>query len=447
MREVDIVYLYEHASRELDVACAVAAILQRDHGLSVEIVQWPVGFSRIVHKLKPTRLVVFPFFYDEKEYRILLEFWNHVKYFNLTWEQLFYAGNKLAKTPRREFAVKNVLHHSWSRYYTNFLMSAGIPAEHIFTNGQPAYTLYKSPYKEYFMSRDDLAKKYSLDVSKRWVFFPENYNWAFYTQARLEMFIQKGQAREDVYAMKEYCNVSFSEVLHWFQKMLIDHENVELIIRPRPSMPVSEFRHSMNQILGKAAAGMHVIQEETVREWILASDVVISSHSTSLIEASVAGKAAYMLEPIPMPNALKVEWQDLLHHITTFENLNELCGNGETDRDSRLGDWARATLMANGDSVLNLAEFLADRCKLDSQAINVGTVNRRKSLQNPLLWSVFSRLHRWYLYWRSGGVEPHFVKEMIASWEINQRIENWLKLHADRHVFKSKGTFIRDDKL
>ncbi len=437
MREVDIVYLYEHASRELDVACAVAAILEMEHGQSVEIVQWPVGFSRIVHKLKPAKLVVFPFFYAEKEFKVLLEFWKHVKYFNLTWEQLFYAGNKLAKTPRGDFTVKNVLHHSWSRYYTNFLISSGIPAEHIFTNGQPAYTLYEAPYREYFMPREELAKKYGLDPSKRWVFFPENYNWAFYNQARLELFICNGQTREDVYAMKEYCDLSFSKVLHWFQKMLIEHRNVELIIRPRPSTTVSEFQHSMDLVLGTTPESMHVIQEESVREWILASDIVISSHSTSLIEASIAGKAAYMLEPIPMPQALKVEWQDLLHHITTFEDLNDLCGNPKISRDPRLEDWARGTLMSNGDSILNLSKLLANLASSARKTTNAVQEPRRESFQHPLVWSVFSRLHRWYLYWKSGGIEPVFVKDMISSVEIRERIERWLRLPFDRKIFRS----------
>jgi surface carbohydrate biosynthesis protein len=437
MREVDIVYLYEHASRELDVACAAAAILEKEHGLSVEIVQWPVGFSRIVHKLRPTRLVVFPFFYEEKEFKVLLEFWNHVKYFNLTWEQLFYAGNKRAKTPRGDLTVKNVLHHSWSSYYTDFLISSGIPAGHIFTNGQPAYTLYEAPYKQYFMSREELASKYKLDPSKRWIFFPENYNWAFYTQARLDLFIRNGQAREDVYAMKEYCDISFSKVLHWFQKMLSDHKDVELIVRPRPSMPMAEFQHALDQVLGVSVDRLHVIQEESVREWILASDIVISSHSTSLIEASIAGKAAYMLEPIPMPEALKVEWQDLLHHITTFEDLNDRCGKHEIIKDSRLEDWARGTLMANGDSILNLTKLLADLCASERKSANISQVPLRKSFQYLLVWSVFSRLHRWYLYWRTGGIEAVFVKDMISASHIRERIKKWLKLPINHQIFRS----------
>jgi surface carbohydrate biosynthesis protein len=434
MREVDIVYLYEHVSRELDVACAVAAILEKEHGLSVEIVQWPVGFSRIVHRLKPTRLVIFPFFYEETEYQALLGFWNHTRYLNLTWEQLFYSGNRVAKTPRGEFTLNHVLHHSWSTYYSDFLISAGVPAEHILTNGQPAYTLYQAPYQEYFLSREELAKKYSLDASKRWVFFPENYNWAFYPQARLDLFMRNGQTSEDIYAMKEYCTHSLSMVLQWFQKMLNEHENIELIIRPRPSIPLAEFQHAMDQIVKQPAPGMHVIQEESVREWILASDVVLSSHSTSLIEAAVAGKAAYILEPVPMPQALKVEWQDLLHHITTFEDLHDLCGREDINRDSRLADWARATLMSHGDSVSNLADHVAMLCREALPMEDHG----RKGFPSPFLWSVFSRLHRWYLYWRSGGVEPVFVKDIVDSSAIRLRIEKWLKLLAVRRNFQAR---------
>ncbi len=41
MLDIDVVYLYENVAREMDVACAVTALLRQRHGVSVRIVQWP----------------------------------------------------------------------------------------------------------------------------------------------------------------------------------------------------------------------------------------------------------------------------------------------------------------------------------------------------------------------------------------------------------------------
>jgi hypothetical protein len=165
VREVDVVYLYEHAARELDVACAVTARL-RAAGIRVEIVHWPTGFPHAVTQIRP-RLVVLPFCYTEDSYEALLAYWRESIFFNLTWEQLFYSGNQQAKTPRGEFARRHVFHHAWSEMYQSFLMDAGLAGKNIFLNGQPAYTLYDEPYRGYFPSRVELAERLRLDLLPR----------------------------------------------------------------------------------------------------------------------------------------------------------------------------------------------------------------------------------------------------------------------------------------
>ena len=124
MRTVDIVFLYEHAARELDVSCAMAAGL-RQKGLTVEVVHWPTGFPKAVLRVKP-KVVVLPFCYTEQSYDALLAYWRTSIFFNITWEQLFYLGNQKAKTPRGQFATQYVIHHAWSKYYESFLNENGI---------------------------------------------------------------------------------------------------------------------------------------------------------------------------------------------------------------------------------------------------------------------------------------------------------------------------------
>ena len=292
MRRVDIAYLYEHASRELDVACAVTARLRNDYGLSVQILHWPQGFSEAVASLKP-RLVTLPFCYSERSYVNLLHFWNESLFFNLTWEQLLYPGNQKAKTPRGEFALRHVVHHAWSEAYAGLLRDQGIPDEHIFCNGQPAYALYDEPYRRYFPSRAELAARYGLDERKRWIFFPENYNWAFYSDATLQRFLADGQSLEDITEMRDFCNRSLHEVLNWCRTAAMK-QDVEIILRPRPSTTLERFRHEVEQSLPDLPAGLHMIQDESVR--------VLSPVRYSLDAVTVEGRFAVLEDALFLAN-------------------------------------------------------------------------------------------------------------------------------------------------
>jgi surface carbohydrate biosynthesis protein len=425
MRVVDIVFLYEHAARELDVACAITAGL-RQEGLSVEIVHWPTGFPEAVLQGQP-KMVVLPFCYTEESFDALLAYWRTSIFFNMTWEQLFYLGNKKAKTPRGKFATQHVIHHAWSEIYKTFLIENGIPSNRIFLNGQPAYTLYDEPYRNFFPSKAELAEHYGLDATRPWVLFPENYNWAFYSEATLDQFIASGQSPDDVQAMREFCDLSLQAVLKWCAQAAQD--DVELILRPRPSTTQQEFEAYAERVLPRIPERLHIIQKESVREWILASEVVVSSHSTSLIEAAVAGKKVYILEPSPMPPSLQVDWHTLLPHLTSKREFLDACSGELPNSDERLSQWARQTMMGQGDSIHNLKDALTaimhDEMETPPPPPREVATPTLKSIPPAWMWSVYRQTKQWLRYRSSGGIEPEFVKDVLPSHEIENRISKW----------------------
>jgi len=431
MQTIDLVYLYEHAARELDVACAVTAGL-RQRGVGVEIVHWPTGFPGVVNRIRP-RVVALPFCYTEQSYEALLAYWGEAVFFNLTWEQLFYAGNRSAKTPRGEFATRHVMHHAWSKAYSVFLQASGIPAPSIFFNGQPAYTLYDEIYRQYYISRAELAVRYQLDPMRRWIFFPENYNWAFYSQATLEHFVANGQSPEDVRVMREFCDTSLRTVLHWCAQAA-QEENIELILRPRPSTLRQEFDAFVSRVLQEIPAHLHVIQEESVREWILASEVVISSHSTSLIEAALAGKKVYILEPLPIPSALHVDWHDLVVRIGTDREFLRVCAGSDFGDAQLLAEWARKTFLSQGDAIHRLVDYLADLAHGKIEA--PPSVSRQAAIPSlrwippAWLWALYRRAKQFFRFPATYGIEPEFVKDVFSRNELETKIAQWANVMA-----------------
>ncbi len=431
MQNIDIVYFYEHASRELDVACAVAAILEREHDLSVKIVHWPVGYPAIENRIQ-TRLVVLPFCYTEDYFTLLLAKWRKATYFNVSWEQLFYAGNLKAKTPRGRFATNHVIHHAWSESYAEFLREQGIKEQDIFINGQPAYTLYDEPYRYYFKSRADLATEYGLDPTRQWVLFPENYNWSFYTQEKLDQYIKEGQSPEEIHAMREFCEQSLTDTILWCNEVA-KKGNVEMVIRPRPSTALDTFLKAIDRILPRIPERLHIIQEESVREWILASDIVVSSYSTSMIEAAIAGKAIYMLEPYPIPDPLRAEWHDLLPHIKTSKEFSKACSSmAAQETDHRLNQWARKSMMAHGDSIRRLADYLVqlhrERIKLPSAIPWEIAIPDIKNRWFTWLRLPYRRIKHLLFRHKIGNISLDYVKDIKDEAEIRVRIQKWAEL-------------------
>jgi surface carbohydrate biosynthesis protein len=428
MPPIEVVYLYENVAREMDVACAVASLLRQRHGITVHIVQWPQSVPTLYGRVSP-QVVVLPFCYFEHSFDCLLE-WRTAAFVNLSWEQIFYRGNVKAKTPRGAFAISHVLHHAWSEVYAEFLREQSIAERHIFVNGHPAYGLYAEPYRRYFVGRAELASRHGLDPGKPWVFFPENYNWAFYSDEMLQFFLRAGQSPDDVQEMRDFCANSFRQVMQWFAAVARTNE-VEVVIRPRPSTPASQFRAAVEAIVPDIPRAMHIIQDETVREWIMGSDVVLSSHSTSLIEASLAGRRAWMVTPFPVPAPLRQEWHNLVPHLTTEREFVAACLDG-TDQtpDDRLANWARATFISRGDPIANLADYIArvatgraDRPAVPSRLCATAQGDRPDVPKG--IWFLFRRLRS--MYRRLVPFTPDFtrLREFVSVGDIQQRIERW----------------------
>lgn len=433
MRSIDFAIVYQHVPRELDVACAVASIARREYGLTVEIVQWPCGVPEALGRFRP-RLVVLPFCYYWGFFHNLLAEWRTAIFLNLAWEQLLYDGNRGGKTPSGEFALKHVIHHAWNEDYAQYLRGLGIPSENLLLNGHPGYQLYLPPYRTFFKDRSALAQKYGLDPARRWVFFPENYNWAYYDETVLSDFIRAGTKAEDVTTMRDYCRQSLRAVLLWLDALAQD-SRFEVLVRPRPLTPLADFRRVVTAIAPELSPKLRFSKGESVREWILASDVTVSSYSTSLIEAGVAGKPSYMFEPSPLPAVMHAAWHDRMPRVRSVAELEVACAGESALPANRIGDWAREFMLGRGDPIWRIADIVAGYL---SPGACVPPVAPRRSITAPGRL----RLPSWLLYeyrrlrYRRQRRDPASVaheiyrhsSDIVSASEIECRIGMWDRL-------------------
>ena len=116
---------------------------------------------------------------------------------NLGWEQILNKLDVGMKTPRDDVSRSRVFHICWTREHQDFLAKNGIEPDHLPLTGNPVMKLYDDPYRSYFKSREQLARLYELDGTKKWVLFPESYQFAFFSDEHLKLLVVQQNADAD----------------------------------------------------------------------------------------------------------------------------------------------------------------------------------------------------------------------------------------------------------
>jgi len=439
-QNVDVIILIEHVVRELDITCAVKYLLE-NRGLSVAVASTIWNVEETIQKYNP-RVVGLPYCHSVNDpgIREVVPAWKDAVFLNLAYEQIFTKINQPYKSPRDEFSRKHAYHLAWGDFFADYLKSYEVPEQSITVTGNPVYELYRDPYKAYFEPRETLAQKYQLDPDKKWVLIPENYGAAFYSDYKIHEFILAGISPEVAYGYREFARASFDQAVIWWYKAGLSRE-IELIVRPRPAVARDRFRRACEAVVGTLPEHFHVIKDGTVREWILASDVMLSSYSTSLIEAAVAHKNIYMIEPVPFPDYVMADWYQWIPKLETSDHFLDAVFSQDMEANySGLLDWAEGNMMANGDAILNIADLLAgmltgDRTLFEGQEIQVKPNYRidqaLKSRNLPFLFDYGFRVMRseWGRIRNkkpipsgSGHEKDHITDEDIA-WRTNRWAE------------------------
>jgi surface carbohydrate biosynthesis protein len=356
---VDILLFVEHVARELDTACAVKHLVTTRHKLNIQLASMTWDLGATLNRYLP-KVVALPYCYsisDLGTHRIIAA-WPDAHYVNLAYEQLFAKINKAHKVPRDVFARNWVLHHAWGDFYGGFLVENGTDPRNIAVNGNPSYELYRPPYRDYFESRQDLGKRFGLDPRKRWVFVPENYGVAFMTERQI--LVRYGDSRMgDALEFRDFAANSFRQAARWWRDAC-EKNGIELILRPRPATPKNMMVEALERD-GPLPPNLHVTKDGTVREWILAGDVVVSSYSTTLIEASVACKPILMMAPIPFPEYLLADWNNLVPKVQTEDAfLDAVAARTDLSETYKpLQAWAHQSMLSRGDAIRGMADLLA----------------------------------------------------------------------------------------
>jgi len=419
---VDVLYFIEHRARELDIACTVTALLQSEYKLSVQLASIAINRASTLERFRP-KVVVLPYCTWIKDMGLeqIVGHWPNAKYIDLAFEQVLGQTQKAFKAPRDVFARQHVVHGAWGKFFAEYLKESGVVGRNVVVIGNPSLALYRPPYRQYFdQQREALADCYGLDIEMRWVFIPENYGWAFFNDKLLRERIRRGFNRQHAYQYRQFALQSLRAAAEWWARAA-QEERAEIIVRPRPAIPKESFVAQVTEAVEDIPPSLHFIKEGTVREWILASEVVHSSYSTTLLEAAVAHKPIYMLAPLPFPDFLHADWYALVDQIESYADFAASIDSQDHNNWEALEGWVNQTMLAEGDAIENIAALIASVARGERELPSPVAIGRQA--RRPTALKLYRRIRR------SGG---RIVRAILRTVGITALEYRWDAHEKDR---------------
>jgi surface carbohydrate biosynthesis protein len=322
IKKVDVIFFIEHKDREFETIEAITLELIK---LGLTAIILSVYFDLIkLYKYK-TKTVVFPYLLSKEDWPLNLVtniFGENITYINMNWEQLISKVNEDYKKPQDDFVKKTVKHVSWSENFKeNFLLKNNVLEENICITGNPANDILISLMSKNKEWRSKLSLQYSLDINKKWLFMPMNYGWAFSKDELINGKILAGYPSDIAWEHRSYakkCLTSFID----FIINLANNSKYEIIIRPHPSISEEQYLELFHQKTNDIPQNIIINKDYSIREWIISSDVIGSSWSTSVWDAYNIGKKVFLYTPYARPDWLDVWWNNTIENVDSFNNIS-----------------------------------------------------------------------------------------------------------------------------
>lgn len=292
--KLDFLFVYEHPEREIESIILLGSELKR-RGYAVayfrhsatNLIKDNCYFNKV-------RCVFVPFMYSNAElYDVVYRIVGKAEYIvNLQWEQILTKKNDSDKNsfwfPKDD--AKNAIHLCWGERSKNNLLRAGVNNENAIVTG-PIHLDYLRPeFKSYFMSREELYKKYGVQNSDKVVLFMSSFSYVNLPEIQVER-IKRILGEEFYTRYRQYAILSQNEIVPWLLSLVEDGYTV--IYRPHPSERLSECVEA-----AKKTERFYVIGEESVKQWIMCCDYLLTWISTSIVESYFLDIPCGILRPV-----------------------------------------------------------------------------------------------------------------------------------------------------
>lgn len=320
MRELDFLFVYEHKVRELENLCLIKYELDR-RGYRTEIRYIEAAENELA--VKPfihAKVLLVMACYDNSA--LAWQIKNYVKFdkvIDMQWENIVYP-----KDEEREGAFKNyreigkaVPHVSWGRQNVKRLLEAAhLDRKMVKMVGHVGMDFLREPLSRYYLSREELFRRYDLAVGSKTVFFASPYYGDTLPQEYIaDMCSRFGENWTEYY--KFMCD-SQHIVLKWLEDICREQPDLQIVFRPHPGHP-----SLMAQRAAERCPNFRIISGESVKQWIVTCDKVYTGNSSVIVEAFFARKMCQLLFPLPVTEGFELKLISDSRKLTNYEEFRK----------------------------------------------------------------------------------------------------------------------------
>lgn len=300
MENVDFLFEYEVKNRELDSVCLLGAYLE-NKGYSVAYVNSWQSLETLPPKYNAKVMVISACYVDD----IYDFFCSHAEAFdkvvNLQWEQVLVnsetTGKKDSSWNYSGIALRT-RHICWGAENQQYLMEKfHISPEYLRICGYLPLDFYRSELKSLSIDRQTLFTENGLDPEKKTLLFISSFTWCGLPKSE-----EPKVDAQEIVETKAIHYESQEKIVDWFVKLAKAHPELQIVYRPHPA----EASNPLLLTHADVHSNFHVIPKESIRNWIMACDVLYNWCSTSMIEMYASGKPTHLLRPVAIPYALEM---------------------------------------------------------------------------------------------------------------------------------------------
>lgn len=285
MKEVDVLILFEHKSREFESACLLKYELEKC-GLSVTIESTFPNREMlpIIYKVK---YLFTPWYYTGTKYIAnFLKNSPDAIIINMHHEQ-YTIENSDILIPRGD--ARFVYHLAWGTAFKEQLLSVKCTEDLIINCGNIRLDIFKGKLQNLFPSKNELSIEFGMDGSKKWCLFI----------ADSSHLLESYQLEDD--SLGKYKDVFIASknsrevYLKYIDNLLKINKDIIFIYRPHPCMANKDLNsEDLVEMMKKYPDNFFAIYKYPLNCWLINSDICFSFISSSLIESYFAKTEYYL---------------------------------------------------------------------------------------------------------------------------------------------------------
>lgn len=325
MKNVDFLIFYEGFNREYQNIYLLKKELE-SRGYSVLLSHFSRKDSYNTFLKTSPKVVVTPWLrYNENVYKYT-RFKKMKALVNLQWEQVYNKLNIDSGLCSIGGEALKYIHLCWGENSKKRLLDSGANEDSVFVTGGIHLDFCRKEFCEDFLSRDEIASRYDLDNSQKWILYVSGFSYASFDEETQKTYIEKyGEGYRELFRV---AGESKNLTLEWIRDFCKQEPDTVFIYRPHPAETLREDLDALSE----ECPNFKVIKDFNIKQWLLVCDIINTWFSTSISEIYYLGKKCNIIRPVPLPDFIEIEVMEGGDFVTDKEEF--IRRNAATDLEN-----------------------------------------------------------------------------------------------------------------